>query len=320
MKKVVALSSFPHEFDYERQEFGKREDVEFLISPLKNPAEVIEIVRDADVILFTDVRMEADFLAELEKCKLIIRYGIGYDNIDIRKAAELGIIVCNAPNYGVVDVAEHAVSLMLSCSKRLTYMNDCIRDGMWNTGNMGTSCRMFGKTIGFVGFGKIARCVCERTNAFRMKALVYDPYINEDVLEKYGAECVSLDTLLKEADYVTLHLPLSADTKHIIGMNELKKMKNTSFLINTGRGGLVNEKDLVDALDNGIIAGAGLDVFEDEKGGLDKRLLSMEKVALTPHVAWNTREGMVALHEEVTDNVLRFLNGGTPESIVNKDI
>lgn len=317
LKKIVALSSFPHEFDYERQEFGKRDDVEFLISPLKNPSEVIEVVRDADVILFTDVRMEADFLAELKKCKLIIRYGIGYDNIDIKKAAELGIIVCNAPNYGVVDVAEHAISLMLSCSKRLTYMNDCIRAGMWNTGDMGTSCRLFGKTIGFVGFGKIARCVCERTNAFGTKTLVYDPYVSADVLDKYNAKAVSLDALLKESDYVTLHLPLSENTKHIIGMNELKKMKNSAFLINTGRGGLVNEKELVDAIDEGIIAGAGLDVFEDEKGGLDKRLLSMEKVALTPHVAWNTSEGMIALHEEVTDNVLCFLDGKRPDSIVN---
>lgn len=317
MKKIVALSSFPHEFDYERQEFGKLSGTEFTISPLKNPDEVIEIVRDADVILFTDVMMNADFIDKLEACKLIIRYGIGYDNIDIQRAAERGIIVCNAPNYGVIDVAEHAVSLMLSCSKRLTYMNDCIREKMWSTGDMGSSRRVYGKTVGFVGFGKIARCVCERTNVLGTKAIVYDPYVTDEVLSEYKAKGVSLDELLKEADYVTLHLPLSDKTRHMFTMEEFKKMKSTAFLINTSRGGLVKEADLVDALDKGIIAGAGLDVFENESGALDTRLFKMKNVALTPHVAWNTFEGMEALHKEVTDNVLRFLSGNTPDSIVN---
>ena len=122
MKKIVALTSFPEQdFKYEREMFGRLSETEFIISYLKNPDEVIEIVRDADVILFTDVPMNSEFLNKLEKCKLIIRYGIGYDNIDIKSAAQKGIIVCNAPNYGVVDVAEHAISLMLSCTKRLTY-------------------------------------------------------------------------------------------------------------------------------------------------------------------------------------------------------
>lgn len=318
MKKIVALTSFPQQdFDYEREMFGKLSETEFIISYLKNPDEVIEIAKDADVLLFTDVAMNADFIDKLEKCKLIIRYGIGYDNIDIRRAAERGIIVCNAPHYGAIDVAEHAISLMLSCTKRLTYMNDCIREGMWSTGNMGASRRIYKKTVGFVGFGKIARCVCERTNAFGTKALVYDPYVTEDVLKRYNAVSVDLDTLLKESDYITLHLPLSEKTRHMFTMEEFKKMKSTAFLINTGRGGLVKEADLVDALDKGIIAGAGLDVFEDESGGIDKRMLSMKNVALTPHVAWNTVEGMEALHKEVTDNVLRFFNGDTPESIVN---
>ena len=317
MKKIVALSSFPHEFDYERQEFGKLADTEFIISPLKKPEEVIEVVRDADVILFTDVSMNADFLAKLEKCKLIIRYGIGYDNIDINAAAEKGIIVCNAPNYGVIDVAEHAVSLMLSCTKRLTYMSDCIRDKMWSTGDMGSSRRIYGKTIGFVGFGKIARCACNMTNAMGTKALVYDPYVTDEALAQYNAKSVDLDTLLKESDYVTLHLPLSEKTRHMFGAEEFAKMKNTAYLINTGRGGLVKEADLVEALVNGVIAGAGFDVFENESGELDSRMLTMKNVALTPHVAWNTFEGMEALHQEVTDNVVRFLAGNTPESIVN---
>ena len=127
-----------------------------------------------------------------------------------------------------------------------------------------------------------------------------------------------MDTLLKESDYVTLHLPLNDETRGMFGKNQFEKMKSTAFLINTSRGGLVVEKELVEALDNGVIAGAGLDVFESEGGNLDKRLFSMKSVALTPHVAWNTYEGMEALHIEVTENVMRFLDGKEPESIVNK--
>lgn len=317
MNKIVILSSFPHELRYEKAVFGARRDVELVISPLKKPDEVLEVVRDAAVILFTDVPMDAGFLEQLEKCKLIIRYGIGYDNIDTKYAAQKGIMVCNAPNYGVVDVAEHALSLLLSCTKRLTYMSDCIRAGQWSTGDMGSSRRINGKTVGFIGFGKIARCVCERTNAFGTKAIVYDPYVNAEALEDYNAKSVSLDTLLAESDYVTLHLPLSEQTRHMLGMKEFKKMKQTAVLINTSRGGLIKETELVEALEQGIIGGAGLDVFEDESGGLDKRMLTMKNVALTPHVAWNTFEGMEALHKEVTDNVVQFLDGKEPESIVN---
>lgn len=316
MKKIVALMD-ARELSYEMQEFAKRDDVEFYNSIEKEQSKVIEIVKDADVILFTDVSINSEVIDCLEKCKLIIRYGIGYDNVDTKKAAEKGIIVCNAPNYGVVDVAEHAMSLIMACSKRLVYMNDCVRDKFWNIGAMGASSRLAGKTIGFVGFGKIARCVCERTNAFQAKAMVYDPYVSESCLKEYKAESVSLNTLLKEADYVTLHVPLSAKTRHMLGKEEFAKMKNTAYIINTGRGGLINETELIDALENGVIAGAGLDVFETENSNLDERILKMQNVVLTPHVAWNTSEATVALHKEVTNNVIRFLDGERPESIVN---
>ena len=316
MKKIVALMG-AEALGYEMQEFAKRDDVEFYCSTEKEQSKVIEIVRDADVILFTDVSLNSEVIDRLEKCKLIIRYGIGYDNVDTKRAAEKGIIVCNAPNYGVVDVAEHAMSLIMACAKRLIYMNDCVRDKFWNIGAMGSSCRLAGKKVGFVGFGKIARCVCERTNAFQAKAIVYDPFVSENCLKEYKAESVSLNTLLKEADFVTLHVPLSDKTRHMLGKDEFAKMKNTAYIINTARGGLIDETELIDALENGIIAGAGLDVFETENSNLDERILRMQNVVLTPHVAWNTKEASVALHREVTDNVIRFLDGERPESIVN---
>lgn len=182
---------------------------------------------------------------------------------------------------------------------------------------MGRSVRLAGKTVGFVGFGKIARCVCKRTNAFDTKALVYDPFVNEATLAEYNATGVDLNTLLQESDFISLHLPLNPNTRHMINTDALRQMKKAAVIINTSRGGIIKEADLIDAPEQGLIAGAGLDVFEDESGNLDPRILNHKMVALTPHVAWNTKEAAAALHKEVTDNVLRFLGGNHPKSIVN---
>ena len=143
MKKIVALSMLDKDFEYEKEKFGLCSDVTFCISPVRKQEDVIAVVKDADVILFSDITINREIIDKLEKCKLIIRYGIGYDNIDIRRCSERGILVCN---YGVIDVAEHALSLLMSCAKRLTYMNDCVRDGLWDTGMMGQSDRLYGKT------------------------------------------------------------------------------------------------------------------------------------------------------------------------------
>ena len=317
MKKIVSLSTNPASFSYEQAAFAARNDAEFVISGARTKKDVKAAVCEADVVLFSDIAIDREVIDSLQNCKLIIRYGIGYDNVDTAYAAEKGIFVCNAPNYGVTDVAEHALSLLLSCAKRLTYMNDCVRDGLWDTSKMGASRRIAGKNIGFIGFGKIAKCVCERTNAFGLKALVYDPYVTDTVAADFRAEKVTLEDLLHRADYVTLHLPLNEQTRHMMGAAQFAQMKPDAVFINTSRGGLVNEKELIDALQAGVIAGAGLDVFEDEKGNIDPRILHMKNVTLTPHVAWNTIEGAAALHEEVTNNVLRFLDGNRPESIVN---
>ena len=314
MKKIVVLGDVKT-LDYEIAEFSKRNDAELVCFYERGQEEIMKATRDADVFLYSGAQINREIIDNMQRCRLICRYGIGYDDIDFKRAAERGIMVCNAPNYGVIDVAEHAVALLLACSKRLIYMNDRVRDKSWTI--VGSSSRMANKTIGFIGFGKIARCVCTRTNALGMKPIVYDPYIKGECLEEFGAESVCLETLLQTADYITIHSPLNAETRHMLGMNEFLKMKRTAYLVNTSRGGLINEPELVDALQNGVIAGAGLDVFEEESAKLDSRLLSMKNVTLTPHVAWNTAEAAGALHKEVTDNVIRYLNGEKPLNIVN---
>ena len=318
MRKIVVFNRMTDPLTRELEVFSQFSDVEVVKSPAVTEEEIIRDAKDAEVILFASAKLSRTVIESLDKCKLIVRYGIGYDTVDTDAARECGIYVCNSPNYGVVDVAEHAFALMLACCKQLPRLNDRVRCGNWGFDAIGQWQRLSGKTVSFLGFGKIARAVCGFTKPFGTRTLVYDPYVTEEVLAEYGAERVSLDELLSEADFLTLHLPLSDATRHTIGREELAKMKKSAIVINTSRGPIIDEAALVDALDEGLIAGAGLDVFEDEGGGIDPRLPKMYNVVLTPHVAWNTAEAVVALAEEVAANVAKYLRGERPDSIVNK--
>lgn len=317
MRKVVVLSNNIGSFDYEKEQFKQFDDVELIFSGATVEDDVIKDVRDAEVILFTATKINERVVNSLEKCKLIIRYGIGYDNVDTVAAAKRGIYVCNAPNYGVVDVAEHALSLILATAKKTVNMHGRAKAGLWGPG-MPPFIRLSGKTIGFVGFGNIGRALCKMTNGLSMKPLVYDPYVSDEVIKEYGAQRMTLDELLSVSDFVSLHLPLNNDTRHFIDRSRLSKMKKSAMLINTSRGAIVNENDLIEVLEEKLIAGVGLDVFEDENNPLDERLTSSDRAVLTPHVAWNTDVAVTAIHEEVGDNVVRYLRGEKPESIVNK--
>ncbi len=317
MRKIVVLSSSDKGYEYEIKVLKQFDDVEFIVSPARTEDEVIDAVRDAEVILFTATKMNERIINSLEKCRLIIRYGIGYDNVDLVAAGKRGIYVCNAPNYGVVDVAEHALSLIFAVAKKTLNMHDRAKSGAWGPG-MPPFLRLRGKTIGFIGFGNIGKALCKMTNGLSMKALVYDPYLSADTVTACGAEKVELDDLLENSDFVSLHMPLNENTRHFIGREHFEKMKKTAIFINTSRGPIVNETELIEALEQNVIAGVGLDVFEDETKPLDPRLTSSPNAVLTPHVAWNTDVAVTAIHEEVGDNIVRYLRGERPNSVVNK--
>ncbi|MBR2930455.1 MAG: C-terminal binding protein [Clostridia bacterium] len=317
MRKIVVFNKKLEELSREIEVWSAFEGVEVVTSPAVEEDDLIRDAIDAEIILFTSARLTRRVLSALKKCKLIVRYGIGYDTIDTEAARELGIMVCNSPNYGVTDVAEHAFSLMLACMKNLVRLNDRVRNNVWHFDDLGCWHRLSGKTVGFLGFGKIARAVASFTKPFGTKTLVYDPFVTPEVLLQYGAEAVAKEELFASSDVVTLHLPLSEATRHTVGRAELALMKESAIIINTSRGPIIDEAELVKALGEGRIAGAGLDVFEDESGAIDPALPKMRNVVLTPHVAWNTFEAVGALHEEVAMNVARYLRGERPESIVN---
>ena len=317
MRKIVAFNKMSDPLTREVEVWSQFPGVELIKSAAVTEDEIIRDAADAEVILFASAKLSRYVIENLKKCKLMVRYGIGYDTVDTAAAREAGIFVCNSPNYGVIDVAEHAFALMLASCKNLTRLGDRIKAGNWGFDDLGVWRRLSGKTVCFLGFGKIARAVCRFTKAFGTRTLVYDPYVTPEVLKEFEAESVSLPELLSEADFLTLHLPLNDSTRHTIGREELKLMKKDAIIVNTSRGPIIDEAALVDALVNGEIAGAGLDVFEDEQGGIDPRLPEAYNVVLTPHVAWNTVEAVDALHEEVAQNVARYLRGERPESIVN---
>lgn len=316
MRKIVSLANNTSEPSYETAVFSQLSDVEYIKATAKGDAAVIEALKDAEVVLFTGTDLNRHVIENLEKCRLMVRYGIGYDTVDLEAAKQKGIYVCNSPKYGVIDVAEHALALLFAAARRIAEMHGQMRSNSWCESACGV--RLAGKTIGFVGFGSIGQAVCQRTNACQMRPLVYDPYVSDEVLSSLGAQRVSLDALLENADFITCHAPLNADTYHMLGAAQFRKMKNTAILVNTSRGGIIDEAALVDALLNKELAGVGLDVFEKEGcNQIDPRLLQAPNAVLTPHSAWNTPDAADSLHREVVDNVVRYLRGERPQSIVN---
>ena len=317
MRKVVVFNKMNDPLTREMEEFSKFPDVEVVKSDAIAEEDIIRDACDAEVILFTSAKLSRGVISALKKCKMIQRYGIGYDTVDTEAAREAGIFVCNSPNYGVTDVAEHAFALIMSCIKNITRLNDRVREGNMGFDDMGQWMRLTGKKIGFVGFGKIARALCSMMKAFNITPIVYDPYVNEEALREQGARSVSLPELMSSADIITVHAPLTEGTRHLIGREELSLVKPSVIIVNTSRGPLIDEEALAEALADGRIFAVGLDVYENETDAVDERIRNARNASLTPHVAWNTAEAVVALHEEVALNVAKYLEGNRPDSIVN---
>jgi D-3-phosphoglycerate dehydrogenase len=251
---------------------------------------------------------------------MIIRYGIGLDNVDINAASKRGIYVCNAPSYGTFAVAEHTFALLLCLNRKLLQLDQNVKNHIWGIDSVVPVRSLSRKTLGIVGFGNIGRHVCSMAHAFNMKVIVFDPFVKNEMLNSYGAHSVDFDRLITDSDHITIHVPLNSDTMHLFNKNVFSRMKPEATLINTGRGSLINQEDLIEALLTGNIAGAGLDVFEDEPLPPDSRLLNIPNTVLSPHVAWYTEESITNLHQEVVDEVLRFLKGDLPLNIVNREL
>src|SRR5262245_26685137 len=290
---------------------------------LDTPEKLIEACRDADACLVPGQRFTAEVLNQLERCRVIVRYGVGYDVIDVDAASRHNILVVNIPDFCLREVANHALALLLDCAKKISRQDRWMRTGGWKGGRspfLSPMGQIHGETIGLVGFGQIARAFHKRGAALDMKVLAYDPFVSQELADSLNVELVSLDELLQRSDYVSLHVPLMPATHKLIDAEKLALMKPTAYLINTGRGLVVDEQALIAALQNGQIAGAGLDVFEVEPLPGDSPLLRLENVTMTPHCASYADETVRTMWRRVGQEAALTLRGQMPNTPVNGQI
>jgi D-3-phosphoglycerate dehydrogenase len=279
-----------------------------------------------DALLVVSAKVRSDVIDQLKSCRVIVRYGSGTDNVDVHRATERGIVVANVPGFCVSEVADHTMALLLGTARKLVLMDRHTRSGFWQARGAEEVRRIAGRTLGLVGFGAIAQAVARRALAFDLKVIAYDPYLDRGRASRLGVTESSLDLLLRDADFVSLHVPLSERSWHMIGEQELRKMKPDSILINTARGGLVDEAALVQALTEGWIAGAGIDVYESlpmfdqHPQFVPHPFFDLHNVVLTPHSAGSSIEALEQLKLDGARAATAVFSGKPPESWVNPGV
>lgn len=318
MKKIVVIE--PGYLNYSAEEnILQGWDPKFIVVPANAPEEEkLRQVSDADAVMVREATVSRPMIEAMQQCRIIVRYGVGVDNIDSLAAKEKGIYVANVPDYGSEDVAEHALALLLATTRRIATRNRDVRDGQWGIGQREPMFRLAGKILGVVGFGRISRCFVQKASGIGFKRiLVVDPMLTDEQAAQAGVTRVNLDTLCREADFISLHAPLTPDTHHLIGEAELAKMKPCAVLVNTSRGGLIDEQALINALLQQRIFAAGLDVFESEPLSAKSPLLQMENTLCTDHTAWFTEESVIELQSKAAHEVRRAFEGQQPLNWVN---
>ena len=288
------------------------------VAQCKTPEEVIRLSGNAYALLVQWAPINAEVLSGLNKCKLVVRYGIGVDNVDLNVARECGIAVCNVPDYCIDEVADHTLAMALGLVRQLHPLDKRFRQGTWKPGPIGRMSACSEMNFATAGFGRIAREVLGRASCFKFKLAAHDPYLPEEVFEKEGVTRLTLDELFKQADVLSLHTPLTEETKHMVNAKRLSEMKSTSILINTSRGPIVDTFALAKALKNKQIAYAGIDVFEKEPLEEDHPLLKCDNVVLTPHLAWHSESSLRKLQMLAAEEIVRGLRGEALKHQVNK--
>jgi D-3-phosphoglycerate dehydrogenase len=271
----------------------------------------------ADAVLNCYAPIPPDLTRELERCRIIARYGIGLDTIDVEAATGAGIVVTNVPDYCIDEVSDHALALILALARGIVRLDRRVRMGAWSPMDAAPLRRIRGRTLGLVGFGRIARTLATKAAAIGYRVVASDPFLPDDDIAAAGAEPVSFDSLLAGADVVSLHAPLTPETRHLIGAPQLAAMSDDAVLVNTSRGGLVDLDAVRAALAGGTLGGAALDVLETEPPASDDPLLAMPGVIVTPHAAFYSEESMTELRRKAVQQVIDALAGRVPTYAVN---
>ena len=320
-KFKVMVTDYEYEtLEYEEKVLGEI-DAQFLKAQARTEEEVIEAApKDVDGLLVQYAEIGEKVFEALPDLKVVARYGIGVDTVDLEAATEHGVKVVNVAEYCQDEVSDQAFALLLACARKTVLLNNDVKAGNWDF-NVGKPIyRLRGSTLGIIGFGKIPRKLAEKAAAFGFELLAYDPFVDEEVAKKYEVELVELDELMKESDFVSVHAPLNENTKHMVSTKEFKLMKESAFIINTARGAVIDEAALIEALENEELAGAGLDVTEQEPIEKDNPLLDMDNVIINPHVGWYSEDAQVELQTRAAKGVADVLVGNKPKYLVNQDV
>ena len=320
MKYVVAVTDYVFSSLEPEQRVLAPLDVELRPAQCKSEEEIIALTQGADAVLNCYAKMTARVIESLDRCKIIARYGIGVDNVDLAAATRAKIVVTNVPDYCIDEVSDHALALLLALERQIASADHAVKGGAWDVVAHGAIRRLRGQTLGLVGFGKIAMAVAAKARAFGLRIIAHDPYLDAKAIAVRGAEPVDFDRLLAESDAISIHVPLSPETRNLIGARELARMKPSAFLINTSRGGIVDEQALAEALKAGRLAGAALDVLLVEPPPPDHPLRNLPNVVLTPHLAFYSRESVIELQTKAAEEVARALKGEPPRSPVNPQV
>ena len=287
-------------------------NAEVVQAPSSSEEDIIKAAENADAILVTYAKLNENILRSLKNCKAIGRFGIGVDNIDLKVAGELGISVNYVPDYCLDEVSDQAMAMIISMARKIPQSNKLVQSGRWEMPAVVPMYRLRGKTVGLIGFGNIPRLMTPKAQAFGFDVIASDPYAPKELFEKHGVESVSMDELYERSDFISVHAPLLPETKGLVNKEAFKKMKDTAIIVNTARGPLINEQDLIEALDNNEIGGAGLDVVENEPLPKDSPLIGRDNVILAPHTAFYSVEALEELQTKAASDVARVLNGEEP--------
>ncbi len=317
-KVVVTDLGYPN-YDSERQQVNSI-DGELFLAECETAEDVTEATRDADGVLNRVAPVTAAVIEQMARCKVIARYGIGVDNVDVEAATRKGIVVANVPGYCLEEVSDQALALMLSAWRKVVSHDKAVRKGAWDISFRDPVYRLKGRTLGLLGLGAIARRLVEKVAGFGFRIIAHDPYVSAEVASELGVELVDLDTLFVESDLLSLHAPATPETRHIVNKERLGQMKETTVLVNTSRGPLIDETALAEALKAKRIAAAALDVYEQEPPDTNSELFQLDNVIVTDHAAWYSEDSLAELQRRTAAAVCAVLTGKRPESPVNPEV
>jgi D-3-phosphoglycerate dehydrogenase len=324
--RIFVTDYIEPDLKWEEEQLAKYAHVTFKYDQLKfkPEEELVAAIGDADMVLVNMVKMTENVINRLEKCKLILRHGVGYDNVDVEAATARGIRVAYEPDYCMDEVAEHAITLMLAGWRKLNVGRKILEasseNGIWDFNAIYPVYSVKGKTVGIIGCGRIGSLTLKKLSGFDVDILVCDPYLTEERQAELGIETVDLEPLLKASDMITLHSTLNDETYHIIGEEQLQLMKPTVYLVNTARGGLIDTEALSRALKENRIAGAAIDVYDKEPPDPNFELFKLENALLSPHLSWYSEEANWSMREKVMEDFVRFIEGRPPRFLINKEL